>query len=157
MRKYFLTCAIALLATGNVNATTGEGQLQISATISRTNTVSCDPLNFGTIYIKNGEYGTVTVTGPDMYTASDSVIKVVGATHGSCSAFNTDLPIENIMIAGDNGNIVTFKDASGNAVADAALTFLPTPPAVEVTGELNIYDTTPSGAYQTTATILIVQ
>ncbi|MBQ2810656.1 MAG: hypothetical protein IJF12_00630 [Alphaproteobacteria bacterium] len=80
MRKYFLLSAVALLAATNVNAgITDAGKIDVSATITRVNTYSCTPLNFGNIAIANDTSGWVELQAhapEDPLETSSSVISV---------------------------------------------------------------------------------
>ncbi|MBQ2810855.1 MAG: hypothetical protein IJF12_01665 [Alphaproteobacteria bacterium] len=58
MRKYFLTCAVALLATSTANATTDYAEVTAKATIQVAGTISCSDMDFGTIVMKANNSAT---------------------------------------------------------------------------------------------------
>ena len=94
MRKYFLLSAIALLAASNTNAATDYANIELSAKVEYANTLTCTPLNLGTIVLSSNESGEVSYFLPtDSIGPSGSVLSVTGASGGTCTS-NIDLESE---------------------------------------------------------------
>ena len=87
MRKYFLLSTIALLAATNVNAAQYQGYatLTAGAEIQRANEITCTVLNFGTIILKEDEYGEVYWNSDETIGYSGGVVSVDGAELAECS------------------------------------------------------------------------
>ncbi|MBE6450670.1 MAG: DUF4402 domain-containing protein [Alphaproteobacteria bacterium] len=51
MRKYFLTCAVAVLTVSTANAEDYTGTIQVSATVKNVTSISCSEMTFGDIYV----------------------------------------------------------------------------------------------------------
>ncbi|MBE6451768.1 MAG: DUF4402 domain-containing protein [Alphaproteobacteria bacterium] len=87
MKKYFLISAVAILAATNVNAAQYQGYatLTAGAEIKRANEITCTVLNFGTIIVKEDEYGEVYWNSDETIGYSGGVVSVDGAELAECS------------------------------------------------------------------------
>ena len=87
MRKYFLLSAIALLAASNTNAATDYANIELTAKVEHANTLTCTPLNFGTIVLSSNEAGEVQFnTYTESAGPSGSVLSVTGKSGGTCKS-----------------------------------------------------------------------
>ncbi|MBQ2810675.1 MAG: hypothetical protein IJF12_00730 [Alphaproteobacteria bacterium] len=111
MRKYFLTCAVALLATTNVNAAS-YAEIQMLAKVTEANSVECTPLNFGHIVLdgNNDSESYVKILMDNVEISdTDRVISVTDYTSSYCTGLTDLTPTASFpsyaTLTGPNGNL----------------------------------------------------
>ena len=93
MRKYFLTCAVAMLVATSANATTDYAEVTAKATIQVANTMECDSFDYGNIVVK--------ANNPKSYVYADKTF-----TEGVLSITgNTLFAVTCVTNAPDSGNV----------------------------------------------------
>ena len=107
MRKYFLTCAVALLATSTANATTDYAEVTAKATIEVANELSCTEMNWGTIIVKqnNEEFSVIFDGGSD----SHDLISVSGNGEVTCSQSIGEVALDDEEFTLKNANADTIS------------------------------------------------
>ncbi|MBE6451360.1 MAG: hypothetical protein E7016_05290 [Alphaproteobacteria bacterium] len=83
MRKYFLTTAVALLATSTANAEALNSTVQVNAKVEYVTDMTCTPLNFGTIYLKSGN--SKSTLDLEFMGTTGNIVEVTGASVGKCN------------------------------------------------------------------------
>ena len=110
MRKYFLTCAVALLTATNVNATTDYAEVTAKATIEVANIFECSEIDYGTIVVKqNNRAAELIATDHDVTgEGADDIISTSdwSKANSSCST----------SVWGNKGD-VTLKNSNGDKIA----------------------------------------
>ncbi|MBE6451727.1 MAG: DUF4402 domain-containing protein [Alphaproteobacteria bacterium] len=99
MRKYFLLSFAALMAATSANATTDYAEVTAKATIEVAGTFSCDPIDFGTIVLKQGN-GEIILHGLDGAVEGDKASLLSPSEYQSFLAECSFVANENI----DQGN-----------------------------------------------------
>ena len=121
MRKYFLTCAVALLAASTANATTDYAEVTAKATIEVANSLYCtDDLKFGTIVVKqNNSASTVTIDDSGQPIIAGDIISVSEPDDGdnAVQCFDHD---DNV-IEGNLSHPTTIKLSNGTNELDVTL------------------------------------
>ena len=113
MRKYFLLSAVALLATSTANATTDYAEVTAKATIEVAGTFTCDPIDYGTIVVKQGnEEFTIYQSGES---SSNDLISISGVSGGYCElstdgVFMEDKELDDVVLKNENGDTITLID-----------------------------------------------
>ncbi|MBE6450831.1 MAG: DUF4402 domain-containing protein [Alphaproteobacteria bacterium] len=136
MRKYFLTCTVALLATSTANATTDYAEVTAKATIEVATQLDCSELDFGTIVVKqNNAASTVTIPQEGRLTYTGDVLSVEDYSRGLCRGIDDE---ESYSITSTAATINLIGEKSkeiitANVVPDAVELF-----EFEIEGVLNI-------------------
>ena len=111
MRKYFLTTAVALLATSTANATTDYAEVTAKATIEVAGTFSCDDFDFGTIVVKqNNEAFTMSEgegDSPDLLSSEGSWVFMCYGEDLSASKLGGYNLVHRITLKNDNGDTLS--------------------------------------------------
>ncbi|MBQ2810803.1 MAG: hypothetical protein IJF12_01395 [Alphaproteobacteria bacterium] len=89
------------MAVSTANATTNESaEIQVTGNVVITSSFSCNPLDFGTIYLKAGENGVADVgTVYDDGSFDGSVVNVDNFKPAMCTGFGTDYVEDFTLIA----------------------------------------------------------
>ncbi|MBE6451099.1 MAG: DUF4402 domain-containing protein [Alphaproteobacteria bacterium] len=158
MRKHFITTIVALFTATNVNATQSfSGTLTVSATVERTTSMTCEPLNFGTILLPAGSEGQVLVN-TDNTTDVNYAISVTGASTGYCSFGEnsdeiTDL-FDGIDLSDEPFYLSDNRDSSSSVYVKSLL-YESSGNGFLIGGVLYIGENVPSGTYTGSFTVTI--
>ncbi|MBE6451345.1 MAG: hypothetical protein E7016_05215 [Alphaproteobacteria bacterium] len=131
MRKYFLLSVATLMMSGTANAVAPEepittyatGTVEVNASILRNATVSCTPVNFGTIAVpENNEVATITMSSDGsgrttIEIQGDNIVHLGDNSAGYCDGINDFDPdmIERegkdttVLISNENGDTLSFE------------------------------------------------
>jgi len=90
MRKYFLTCAVAMLAATNANALSESGTFQAKAQVNVVNHVTCSDMDFGTIYLKAGNArSTIYMDAAENIEITGDITSYTGQKPAKCTLTGT--------------------------------------------------------------------
>ena len=141
-----------------MNATQSfSGTLTVSATVERTTSMTCEPLNFGTILLPAGSEGQVLVN-PDNTIDFNNAISVTGASTGYCSFGENSDEITDLTgnIDLEDGRFYLLNnDETSSYVYVHNVVYVSSGNGILIGGMLEISDNVPSGTYSGSFTVTI--
>ena len=140
MRKYFLLSAVALIISGNANATTDYAEVTAKATIEVAGTFECDDYDWGTIVVKqNNEPFTIDSFDGSEHKDLISISSLPGSLSCTDEFLGNDT-IDEVKLTNENGDIITISGmfADEDAIYGAQLNIPANVKPGEYTGSFTI-------------------